>query len=218
MSAVPAEPASAESLPATARPRLTTVPRRRTGVHQASLVIPSLVIPSLVIQRQAGATQRQVGVSRPARQAGATQRRVGVSRSAAPRLVHSPALPLPHSPGHSLHRSPGHLLPHSPGRPGGLHLTRRGRVVLIAAATLVAILLGFAVTGGAMATDHGAPASASHRGLSRVVVQPGQTLWSIAVRAEPSADPRLIVQRIIEINDLGGGSIAAGQRLWIPRG
>jgi LysM domain len=122
-----------------------------------------------------------------------------------------PAVPqIPRASVPSSRRSSEHL--------GRLRLTRRGRVVLIAAATLVASMLGFGLASAAMATDHRIPAPPAHRGLSRVVVQPGQTLWSIAVRTDPSADPRLIEQRIIEFNGLSSSSVAAGQRLWIPQG
>jgi len=51
-----------------------------------------------------------------------------------------------------------------------------------------------------------------------VVVHPGQTLWSIASRAEPSADPRAVMQQIIDLNALHGTSVEPGQRLWVPRG
>jgi len=51
-----------------------------------------------------------------------------------------------------------------------------------------------------------------------VVVHPGQTLWSIASQAEPTADPRVVMQQIIDLNALRGTSIEPGQRLWVPRG
>lgn len=116
-----------------------------------------------------------------------------------------------------------------PGRPGAaragqLRLTRRGRTVVAALAIVVAtsvvtaMLFWLGATGGAQAASHGAGTGAGHRGLSQVVVQPGQTLWSIARRAEPAADPRGIVQQIIEVNALGSPTIQAGQLLWVPKG
>jgi len=99
-----------------------------------------------------------------------------------------------------------------------LRLTRRGRVVLIVAAAVVASLLGFAAASAAQASDHGVSPRPAGRSVSQIVVQPGQTLWSIAVRTDPSADPRLVVQRIVSINALTGENIAAGQRLWVPQG
>ena len=52
--------------------------------------------------------------------------------------------------------------------------------------------------------------------MSQVVVQPGQTLWSIAAQADPAADTRLVIQRIVTANSLTSENITAGQRLWIP--
>jgi LysM repeat protein len=53
--------------------------------------------------------------------------------------------------------------------------------------------------------------------MTAVVVQPGQTLWSIALRAEPAADPRVIVSQIMEFNALSNDVVAPGERLWVPR-
>jgi Tfp pilus assembly protein FimV len=47
------------------------------------------------------------------------------------------------------------------------------------------------------------------------VVQPGDTLWSIANRVAPGQDPRPVVDRLIEANDVRGG-LRAGQELSIP--
>ncbi len=112
------------------------------------------------------------------------------------------------------------LSPPSPRRDNtpGLRLTRRGRVVLALCAAIAATLFGFAAASAAQAADHGAPAGAAGHSLSRIVVQPGQTLWSIAVQADPHADPRLVVQQIMAANSLSEGSLQAGQRLLVPRG
>jgi len=110
------------------------------------------------------------------------------------------------------------------GHPAGLRLTRRGRIVLaglaiaIVTAVASAMLLWLSAAGNAQAAGHGQPPGAAHRGLSRVVVLPGQTLWSIARRAEPSADPRVVVQQIIEVNALGSPVIQPGELLWVPKG
>jgi len=50
-----------------------------------------------------------------------------------------------------------------------------------------------------------------------VVARPGDTLWSIAVRARPDADPRVTVEHIIDANGLGSPVIQPGQRLVLPR-
>ena len=54
--------------------------------------------------------------------------------------------------------------------------------------------------------------------MTQIVVQPGETLWSIAAAAEPSASPWTVVQQITDMNALNGTQIQAGQLLWVPRG
>jgi nucleoid-associated protein YgaU len=105
---------------------------------------------------------------------------------------------------------------------GGLRLTRRGRRVLTGFVMLIAIvsamLIWTSVAGGAQAPGPGAPARSVYQGMTQVVVQPGQTLWSIAIAADSSAAPWDVVQQIINANALNGAHIAAGQLLWVPRG
>lgn len=102
-------------------------------------------------------------------------------------------------------------------------LTRRGRVVVAVLAVLVtaglAVLAWLALAGGARASGRGQSGPAGYRqAMTRVVVRPGQTLWGIAVKAAPAADPRLVIRRIIDINSLPGAGIEVGQVLWVPRG
>jgi LysM domain len=99
-----------------------------------------------------------------------------------------------------------------------LRLTRRGRIVVAAAAALLVSLLLLLATGAAQATSHSAPPRVADRNLTQVVVRPGQSLWSVAQAADPNADPRQVMQQIIELNGLTGDVILVGQRLWVPRG
>jgi LysM domain len=105
---------------------------------------------------------------------------------------------------------------------GTVRLTRRGRVVvtilLAAVSLLLAALAWMAIAARAQAADSGPPPGAVYKNLTSVVVHPGQTLWSIASQAEPSADPRAVMQEIIDLNALHGSSVEPGQRLWVPRG
>jgi hypothetical protein len=104
---------------------------------------------------------------------------------------------------------------------GTVRLTRRGRVVvailLAAASLLLAALAWMAIAARAQAADSGPPPGAVYKNLTSVVVHPGQTLWSIAAQAEPSADPRVVMQEIIDLNALQGSRVEPGQRLWVPR-
>jgi LysM repeat protein len=96
---------------------------------------------------------------------------------------------------------------------------------MAATAIATAALIWFGAVGGAQAASdgaqaasHGQPLAVAHRGLFQVVVRPGETLWSIARQAEPSADPRIVVQQIIDVNALSGPTIQAGELLWVPAG
>jgi len=101
-----------------------------------------------------------------------------------------------------------------------VHLTRRGRIVVaalgLAVATLAAMLLSLAASGGAQASDHGR-ADAGYQGMRQVVVQPGETLWTLAAAAEPSADPRVVIPQIMSANSLTSSTIYPGEQLWVPR-
>jgi hypothetical protein len=103
--------------------------------------------------------------------------------------------------------------------PARLRLTRRGRIVVaalvLAAVIAAALLITLLASGGAQATSHG-QARGGYQGMHQVVVQPGQTLWSIAAAAEPTADPRTVIQEIMAANALGNSAISAGQLLWVP--
>jgi spore germination protein YaaH len=50
------------------------------------------------------------------------------------------------------------------------------------------------------------------------VVRSGDTLWSIARRVSPSADPRPIVDAIAGTNAVAPGALVPGQALVIPMG
>ncbi|GAA3230031.1 LysM peptidoglycan-binding domain-containing protein [Actinocorallia longicatena] len=89
-----------------------------------------------------------------------------------------------------------------------IRLTRRGRIVVVAFAALAVLGLGV----GGRAAFAGGPSSARES----VVVEPGDTLWDIAVAAEPRKDPRLVVARIVDLNHLSGVVVEPGQRLVLP--
>jgi nucleoid-associated protein YgaU len=94
-----------------------------------------------------------------------------------------------------------------------VRLTRRGRLVL---ALLAALVVAALFVAGASAAQASGPAVA-HGGDARVFVQPGDTLWSIAQRIHPGADPQTVVQGILQANHLASATVTVGQRLWVPR-
>jgi hypothetical protein len=95
-------------------------------------------------------------------------------------------------------------------RRGGVRLTRRGRFVLFA---LLLLLTGLVAVLVAASTGE---AAAPARPAPSVVVQPGDTLWSIASRYAPGPDPFGTIERIRELNGLDGYTVHAGQRLQLP--
>ena len=66
------------------------------------------------------------------------------------------------------------------------------------------------------AFDAGAAARHPESVPRTVVVQPGDSLWAIARRAEPSADPRATVDAIVAANGIRTSALVPGQRLVVP--
>ena len=81
------------------------------------------------------------------------------------------------------------------------------RIKLMAVAGIVALLsilmIGAAYGGGRAGTE-------------QVVVEPGQTLWSIAAQRYPEDDTRQRVTEIVQLNQLGTAPIYAGERIEVP--
>ncbi len=88
-------------------------------------------------------------------------------------------------------------------RAGGLAPARR------VAAALAAVLL--ATVGFAVIAHGGSP-----HADATVVVQPGDTLWSIAAAHYPSDDIRARVDDIEQANGLRGPAIEPGETLRLP--
>lgn len=95
---------------------------------------------------------------------------------------------------------------------------RRRRAV---AAGLVVVLV--LVACAALGMLGGGPLAASERATSSggrpiagdaYVVQPGDTLWSIARRIRPGADPRPLVDRLATLH--GGTTLYVGERIMLP--
>ena len=97
-----------------------------------------------------------------------------------------------------------------------IRLTRRGRVVIGACSTvlvagLLALVAGFAAP-EAMASDR----SGAAEQFEYVVVQPGNSLWSLASQLDPSADPRDLVSEIVQLNQLQSSAVMAGEAIAVP--
>jgi nucleoid-associated protein YgaU len=95
------------------------------------------------------------------------------------------------------------------GKPGG----KPGKPArLLAVAVVVSALLGLA------APRLGAVEQPRREPVRTHVVQAGETLWSVAVRAAGRGDVRRSIYQIQKLNRLGGATIFPGQRLILPAG
>jgi hypothetical protein len=95
----------------------------------------------------------------------------------------------------------------------GVRLTRRGRLVVLAAALVIAFAVGVFVTAaGSVATQEpGTPEP------TRIVqVGSGETLWGIAAELDDDGDVRAMMERIERLNALESSVLQAGQRLVVP--
>jgi LysM repeat protein len=84
--------------------------------------------------------------------------------------------------------------------------------VVVLAAYVVLALAGLLFGRGAVVASTGSSGPV----VEQVTVQPGESLWQIAQRVAPGADPRATIERILEINGLSSGSVQAGQQLAVP--
>lgn len=104
------------------------------------------------------------------------------------------------------------------GAPSGLHLTRRGWIVLIALP--LALLAAALLIVGAFFTSQAQAAGGAGEVTDtvRVNVTSGETLWALAAEYAPDRDPRAVVEEIVELNALASSTVQAGQTLHIPVG
>ena len=99
---------------------------------------------------------------------------------------------------------------------GPARSSRRGRLAVTGVSALIVGLLSVLLATAAHAA-HGTPASPGEY-VVKVMVLPGQNLWSLAEKYDPGADPRAITDQIRQLNSMPGDQLRAGQLLWVPRG
>jgi nucleoid-associated protein YgaU len=88
------------------------------------------------------------------------------------------------------------------------YVRRRRTTLAIAATVMVTVLLG--PVGNVL------DAGASVRDPRSVVVGSGDTLWTIAERIEPDADPRAVVDAMVSANRIDPDRLMPGTRLVVP--
>jgi Tfp pilus assembly protein FimV len=94
-----------------------------------------------------------------------------------------------------------------------VRLTRRGRLVIVVAALVIAFAVGVFVTAaGSVATQSpGTPEP------TRIVqVGSGDTLWEIAADLADDGEVRAMMEQIERLNALETTALQAGQRLVVP--
>lgn len=102
--------------------------------------------------------------------------------------------------------------------PRPLRLTRRGRalvrgLVALAVAAIAYLVLSLGTGAAVQAFTQDAAPLATHA----VVVQPGDTLWSIAARELPNVDPREGILRLRTLNAMEPADrLIAGSELLVP--
>jgi Tfp pilus assembly protein FimV len=99
--------------------------------------------------------------------------------------------------------------------PGDMERTyvRRRRTVAVVATALVAVLMSPLAAGAVRRGEPSAPAA-----QQVVVVQSGDTLWSIAQRVRPGDDPREVAAEIAATNGVQAGALTVGASLVVPLG
>ncbi len=90
-----------------------------------------------------------------------------------------------------------------------IRLTSRGRMLF--ASVLAGSALGLMAAVGQFSAD-----AADGPSTTVAVVQAGDSLWTIAQRIRPDADPRATIWRIKELNELPGSVVQVGQALVVP--
>jgi len=91
-----------------------------------------------------------------------------------------------------------------------VRLTRRGRLVVVLAVLMTMLVAGFSL-------GHTPSQASGHVAAPRTVtVQAGETLWGLAARIAPHADPRLVVAEIERLNRLHTPAVFGGQQLVVP--
>lgn len=88
-------------------------------------------------------------------------------------------------------------------------LTRRGRLVVFLLAFVAMIVVAIALAGGSFAGEE-------PQATQTVVVNPGDTLWSIASDVSQGDDVRDTMDDLVALNDLDSVALDAGQQLEIP--
>ena len=96
-------------------------------------------------------------------------------------------------------------------------LTRRGRNLLrtVAAGSLLVVIgAGFSAVGHA--SENKISSTPATSGYIRVVLAPGESLWSVAAMVAGNRDVSSVLDEIVQANGLASTDVAVGTRLLVP--
>lgn len=95
-----------------------------------------------------------------------------------------------------------------------LRITARGQAVLVSfVAIVLAIVVGFFTFGTSGAS---AASESGSNDFTYVSIHAGETLWDVASKLDPNADPRDLIAEIVQLNALSSSDVEAGQRIALP--
>jgi hypothetical protein len=151
-----------------------------------------------------------------------SRRRAVPVRPARPLPPVRPARPAPSGPapapgtaGSRRHLPSGHgRCPGQARRPSAVVRRRRLLLAAVTVALLTALALPWSGAGGRPLATPGPALAGALAPHAAYIVQPGDTLWSIALRLDPSGDPRPLVQRLEQ--QVGGDTVQPGERVVLP--
>ena len=102
--------------------------------------------------------------------------------------------------------------------PATLTLTNRGRTVLMVSALIVAtssFAATFSAFTGAAASTTSAASSISVA-AEEIIVQPGESYWSIAREIAPGVSTQDVIDQIHQLNPFEGATLQAGTKILVP--
>ena len=101
--------------------------------------------------------------------------------------------------------------------PAALTLTKRGRTVIMVSALILAtstFAATFSAFNGAVAST--TAVSAAPVAAEQIIVQPGESYWSIARAIAPGRSTQDVIDQIHQLNPFEGSTLQAGSKILVP--
>jgi len=106
----------------------------------------------------------------------------------------------------------------SPATPATLTITNRGRTVIMVSALIVAtssLAATFSAFNGAVAST--TSISAAPVAAEEIIVQPGESYWSIARAIAPAGrSTQDVIDQIHDLNPFAGATLQSGTKILVP--